>query len=110
VRCKKKEDSEVKIIQCSTRSLDKPTGTAFFKSKMEGWCFNCFSPNHHAHSCHRPPRCWKCYLSGHRAMDCSLNTLNDRSELNKRGRHQALHHSTSSQEHGTSSKELDIKS
>jgi hypothetical protein len=43
-------------------------------------------------------------------MDCSLTTLNGRSELNKRGRHQALHHSTFSQEHDTSSKELDIKS
>jgi hypothetical protein len=53
----KKQDSEEKIIQSSHRSSDKPTGSTFFKSKMDGRCYNCFSLNHLARSCHRPPRC-----------------------------------------------------
>jgi hypothetical protein len=71
---RKKQDSEVKTIEVSHQSTDKSMGSVFFRSKMEGRCFNCFSPNHLACSCHRPSRCWKCYHSGHRAMDCTSNS------------------------------------
>lgn len=101
VHHRKQKDSEMKIIQSTSQPQHKPTGSTFFRSKMEGKCYNCFSPNHLAHSCHRRPRCWKCYFSGHRAMQCSFNTFSTRQERHIRERQQELHRPTPSQELST---------
>lgn len=61
---RKRKDPHFKPASASTIS---PAGSAFFRSKMEGRCFNCLSPNHLAHRCRSSFRCWKCYRYGHRA-------------------------------------------
>lgn len=63
---------ETDIDSRAIKAPSKPTGFEFFRSKMEGRCFNCFSPNHIARSCTTTHRCWKCYHTGHRAVECSL--------------------------------------
>lgn len=87
----KKQDPERTVTQFSNRPRTKSMGTIFFRSKMDGRCFNYFSPNHQAHSCHRPSRCWKCYHSGHKAIDCSLS--NRRLQYIS-GSHQEIHHTS----------------
>lgn len=76
--CRKRLATEVNQSRSSPQSRDPLSGLAFFKNKMEGKCFNCFSQNHHAYSCNRPPRCWKCSRSGHRAMACPSNSRGPR--------------------------------
>lgn len=67
---RRRQNSERTSAHGKLQSGDRALGSVFFKSKMEGRCFNCFSPNHIAPSGHRPPRCWRCFHSGHRAKDC----------------------------------------
>lgn len=47
-----------------------PSGSAFFKWKLDRKCFNCFSPEHRAWQCRDSARCWRCYRSGHKASAC----------------------------------------
>lgn len=67
---RRKRNGSEAINPSAHRAANKDVGSLFFKNRMGGRCFNCFSPNHIAPACHRPPRCWKCYLLGHRAKDC----------------------------------------
>lgn len=62
---RKRPDPEPRTVQTSNRPRDKSWGSTFFRSKMEGRCFNCLSPKHLAHLYRSPPRYWKCYHSGH---------------------------------------------
>lgn len=50
---RKRLATEVNQSRSSPQSRDPLSGSAFFKNKMEGKCFNCFSQNHHAYSCNR---------------------------------------------------------
>ncbi|CAD6251937.1 unnamed protein product [Miscanthus lutarioriparius] len=70
---RKRTDSNPATAQTSNPTRDRSVGSAFVKSKMEGRCFNCFSPKHIARLCTSSPRCWKCFHSGHRADGCNPN-------------------------------------
>ena len=45
-------------------------GTSTFKTKLQGKCYNCLSPDHFAFHCSAPTRCWQCLHFGHRARAC----------------------------------------
>jgi hypothetical protein len=55
------------------------TGARLFKSKLQGKCFNCLSPNHYAFRCSAATRCWLCLHTGHRARLCPRNGYTSKS-------------------------------
>jgi hypothetical protein len=66
---------ETKTIQSTKLPRFKIEGFEFFRKKLVGKCFNCFSPNHISRVCRASYRCWKCYHSGHRAAECRSTSL-----------------------------------
>lgn len=98
---RKKQRAEKKLIQSPRYPRDKTLGSTFFKSRMEGRCFNCFSPNHFAHACHRASHCWKCFHFGHMAMECSYNSHGEQAAQHKGDRSHGHPHPIHSQENIT---------
>lgn len=58
-------------------------GTRLFKSKLQGKCFNCLSPNHFAFRCSAATRCWLCLHTGHRASLCPRNGSTSKSSASR---------------------------
>jgi hypothetical protein len=53
-----------------TQQQHDTKGTSTFKTKLQGKCYNCLSPDHFAFRCSAPTRCWQCLHFGHRARAC----------------------------------------
>jgi hypothetical protein len=54
LRRRKRPEAQLRTVQISK---EKSMGSDFFRAKMQGRCYNCFSSNHHAHLCRFSPRC-----------------------------------------------------